>query len=177
MVRTMDALPLLAEAKLAPPRLRPELLSRPRVAAALDAGGGAALTLVSAPPGYGKTTAVRAWCAGTRAALAWVTLDARDNDPVLFWTYVATAVDRVREGLGRGALRRLGSADPNVQSAVEDLANGIAAFGEPFVLVLDDVQTVTGPECTATLDLLLERLPPNARLVLITRVDPALRLA
>src|SRR5262245_55892100 len=175
--RSADVLRPLAEAKLSAPRLRPDLLPRPRVVDALDAGDGAALTLVSAPPGYGKTTAVRAWCAGTRTALAWVTLDARDNDPVRFWTYVATAVDRVRDGLGRGALQRLKAADAPIDGAVDELANGIAAFGERLVVVLDDAQAVTDAECNASVDQFLELLPAAARLVLITRADPALRLA
>ena len=70
---------------------------------------GAALTLVAAPAGYGKTTAVRAWTADRDAALAWVTLDAGDNDPVRLWTYLAAAIDRIRPDLGRRALRRLGA--------------------------------------------------------------------
>ncbi|MGH7480590.1 MAG: hypothetical protein ACRELV_00415, partial [Longimicrobiales bacterium] len=65
--RAADEAPPLAEAKLAPPRLRPEALDRPRLSAALDAGRGVPLTLVAAPAGYGKTTAVRAWAAECRA--------------------------------------------------------------------------------------------------------------
>ena len=100
----------LVEAKLAVPSVGHRLVDRPRVRRALDAGRDASRTLVAAPAGYGKTTAVRDWCASLDAALAWVVLDADDNDPVLLWRYVATAVDRVRPGLGRGALRRLGAA-------------------------------------------------------------------
>src|SRR6185436_6461174 len=96
--RTGDGADLwpLAEAKLAAPRPRAGLVDRPRILRALDAGADAALTLVAAPPGFGKSTAVRTWCAGRSAAYAWVTLDARDNDPVRLWTYIATAVDRIR---------------------------------------------------------------------------------
>jgi LuxR family transcriptional regulator, maltose regulon positive regulatory protein len=57
-------LPPLAEAKLAAPRARVGLVDRPRILRALDAGEEAALTLVAAPAGYGKTTAVRAWPRG-----------------------------------------------------------------------------------------------------------------
>src|ERR1700754_4612449 len=93
-------LPPLAEAKLLPPLARRGLVDRPRITASLDAGRDAALTLVSAPAGYGKTTAVRAWAGARVPALAWVTLDANDNDPVRLWTYVASAVARVRSDLG-----------------------------------------------------------------------------
>jgi LuxR family transcriptional regulator, maltose regulon positive regulatory protein len=103
-------LPPLAEAKLAAPRQRAEIVQRPRLRKALDGGEGAALTLVAAPAGYGKTTAVRDWCAIRQVPLAWVTLDVGDNDPARLWRYVATAVDRVRQGLGRGALQRLTTA-------------------------------------------------------------------
>jgi ATP/maltotriose-dependent transcriptional regulator MalT len=103
--------------------------------------------------------------------------DAYDNDPVRLWRYAATAVDRVRGGLGRPALQRLGVAGAPIENAVDELMNGIAAFGEQLVLVLDDLQTVTDQGSLASIDYALEHLPPTARLILITRTDPALRLA
>jgi ATP/maltotriose-dependent transcriptional regulator MalT len=172
-----DMPPVLVEAKLAIPSVRHGVVDRTRVRRALDAGRDASLILVAAPAGYGKTTAVRAWCASRDAALAWVTLDAGDNDPVLLWRYVATAVDRVCSRLGRGALRRLGVAGSPVEVAVDELMNGVAAMGSELVVVLDDLQAVTGRECLSSIDYALSHLPPNAHVVLITRVDPALRLA
>ena len=172
-----EELPPLAEAKLAAPRLRRGMVHRPRLGHALEAGVEAALTLVAAPAGYGKTTAVRAWAEDSGSALAWVTLDAGDNEPARLWTYVATAVDRVRNGLGRRALNRLRAPGIAVEVAVDEVMNGIAEFGRPFTLVLDELQTVTDTECLASLDYAIERLPPSARLIVITRADPALELA
>lgn len=166
----------LVEAKLSAPRHRTGMVDRRQIAEALDASQEALLTLVAAPPGYGKTTAVRAWCAGRPAPFAWVTLDAGDNDPVRLWRYVATALDRVRQGVGARALRRLSLQAGAVESAVDELMNGIATFGEELVLVLDDVQAVTDDECLASIDLALQHLPANARLIMLTRIDPALRL-
>jgi LuxR family transcriptional regulator, maltose regulon positive regulatory protein len=165
------------EAKLAAPSRRAGTVLRPRIMHALDAGEGSALTLLAAPAGYGKTTAVRDWCASRQAAFAWVTLDAGDIDPVRLWTYAATAVDRVRAGLGRGALQRLRVPGAGIETAVDELMNGVAAFGEELVLVLDDLQSVTDAECLASVDYALEHLPATARLIAITRTDPALRLA
>ncbi len=167
----------LAEAKLAAPRQRSGLVVRRDVLRALEAGEEAVLTLVAAPAGYGKTTAVRAWCAGAEAPLAWVTLDAGDNDPVRLWTYVATAVDRIRQGLGRQALRRLRTVGGPIENPVDELMNGMADFGERLVLVLDDVHAVTDSECLASIDYALERLPANVRLIMLTRIDPQLGLA
>ena len=148
-----------------------------RLLRALDAADGAPLTLVSAPPGYGKTTAVRAWCASRETALAWVTLDAGDNDSTRLWTYVSTAVDRVRSGLGRRALQRLRMDGTAIEAAVDELANGIGTYGEELVIVLDDLQAVTDEACLASIDHFLDHLPASSRVVVITRVDPGLRLA
>jgi ATP/maltotriose-dependent transcriptional regulator MalT len=169
--------PPLAEAKLAAPTLRRATVDRPRITQALDAVPDAALTLVAAPAGYGKTTAVRAWCATTAAALAWVTIDVGDNDLSRLWRHVATAVDRVRPGLGRRALRRLDVAGGSVDAAVDELMNGIAVFRQPLILVLDDLHAVTSDECLASIDHALTHRPSNARLILVTRVDPDLNLA
>jgi LuxR family maltose regulon positive regulatory protein len=167
----------LVQAKLAVPSVRHGVVDRPRVSRALDAGRAVSLTLVAAPAGYGKTTAVRAWCARREAALAWVTLDDGDNDPVLLWRYVATAVDRVRPGLGRGALRRLGVPGGAVEVAIDELMNAIVALGGELVVVLDDLDAVVSVECLASIDHALGRLPSNLHMVLLARVDPALRLA
>ncbi|HET9737610.1 MAG TPA: hypothetical protein VFP78_05765, partial [Solirubrobacteraceae bacterium] len=168
----------LAEAKLAAPRPHAHgTVPRPRLSAALDRGAGMPLTLVAAPAGYGKTTAVRDWCGSRRAPVAWISLDAGDNDPVRLWLYVATAVDRVREGLGRLALQRLRATGGGIQHGVDELMNGIAAFGDELVVVLDDVQAVDNPDCLGSLDYAVEHLPPNARVIAISRADPALRLA
>ena len=153
------------------------MVRRPRLEQAFETGAEAALTLVAAPAGYGKTTAVRAWAEHSGSALAWVTLDAGDNESARLWTYVATAVDRIRDGLGRRALKRLRSSGLGVEAAVDELMNGIADFGRPVTLVLDDLQTVTDTDCLASLSYAIEQLPATARLVAITRADPALELA
>lgn len=176
-VVTTDGRGPLAEAKLAAPRQRSGMLVRARVAQILDAGAEAAVTLVAAPAGYGKTTAVRSWAASAEAPLAWVTLDAGDNDPSRLWTYVATAVDRIRGGLGRRALKRLDLAGAPIETVVDELLNAVADFGSELTIVLDDLHAVTDRECLASIDYAIEHLPPSARLILLTRADPGLPLA
>ncbi len=153
------------------------MLDRARVREALGARNDGGLTLVAAPAGYGKTTAVRGWLASQDAAFAWVTLDAADNDPVRLWRYVATALDRVRSGLGRRALQRLSVTGSSIEDAVDELLNGAAAFEDRLVIVLDDVHAVTDTECRRSLDHAISHLPVNVSLILISRADPALALA
>ena len=168
---------LLAEAKLAAPRQRAGTVRRPRLERALESGADAALTLVAAPAGYGKTTAVRAWYATSGGALAWVTLDAGDNEPARFWTYVATAVDRITQRARASSPAPPRSQAMSIDVAIDEIMNGIADYGQAFTLVLDDLQTVTDRDCLSSLDYAIERLPVNARLIVLTRVDPALELA
>jgi LuxR family transcriptional regulator, maltose regulon positive regulatory protein len=172
-----DLAPPIAEAKLAAPRLRTNAVPRPAILDALDGIHEAEVALVAAPPGYGKTTVVRSWCAQREAALAWVTLDAGDNDPARLWTYVATAADRVRNGLGRGALQRLMVPGASIEFAVDALMNSLATFDQELVIVLDDLHEVTDTECLSSIDHALERLPSSVHFVVITRTDPALELA
>ena len=152
------------------------MVRRPRLEQLLETGADAALTLVAAPAGYGKTTAVRAWYESSDSALAWVTLDAGDNEPARFWAYVSTAVDRIRNGLGRRALHRLRSPGMAIEAAIDEVMNGIADYGQAVTLVLDDLQTVTDRDCLASLDYAIHRLPANARVIVLTRADPALPL-
>lgn len=175
-LRPATELPPLAEWKLAAPRLRRGALQRARIVKTIDGAADAALTLVVAPAGYGKTTAVRAWCETSDAACAWVTLDALDNDPARLWTYVAEAVDRVRHGLGSRTLRRLRDDSFGIEDALDELMNGIASLGGELTIVLDDAQQVKDQECLASIRYAIERLPPAARLIMITRAAPALGL-
>jgi LuxR family maltose regulon positive regulatory protein len=82
------------------PRTRPDRLARSRLLRRLDEELGRALVLVCTPAGFGKTTLLADWAAGTTLPVAWLSLDADDNDPSRFWRYVATALDRVVGGLG-----------------------------------------------------------------------------
>lgn len=81
----IEQTPPLAETKLAAPRQQGGIVRRPRLLGMLDAADEAALTLVSAPPSYGKTNGVRAWCASTEASTSWVMIDVLAAAVDLVW--------------------------------------------------------------------------------------------
>ncbi len=98
-------MPLL-KTKLYIPAARSRLVPRPRLIERLDEGvRSAKLTLISAPAGFGKTTLLSEWIhgRGTDVAsavtpplqVAWLSLDAGDNDPTRFWAYVVAALQTV----------------------------------------------------------------------------------
>src|SRR5215472_15618104 len=95
------------EPKLMPPRIHPGMLRRARLLETLGGDDGTSLTVLNAGVGYGKTTLVRSWCVERPEAVIWMTLDAADDDPIRLWTHLATAVERLDDGLGRGALSAL----------------------------------------------------------------------
>src|SRR5690348_8158066 len=105
----------LLETKLHVPRWRRSLVARPRLSERLSRGTQSALTLVSAPAGFGKTTLLAEWLAVAAAggrSVAWLSLDQRDNDPALFWTYVVAALNTGSPGGGAGALSLLQPPQP-----------------------------------------------------------------
>ena len=88
------------------------MVSRPRLIERLDQGTERKLTLVSAPPGFGKTTLLAEWLAASPANerhTAWVSLEHSYNAPSLFWAYFITALQTVHSGLGESALSLLRS--------------------------------------------------------------------
>ncbi|MGZ4224392.1 MAG: LuxR C-terminal-related transcriptional regulator [Solirubrobacteraceae bacterium] len=165
------------EAKIALPRVQPGMLRRSRLLEIVDGHGGAALTVVNAPVGYGKTTFLRLWCIERSEAVIWMTLDAADDDPVRLWMHLATAVERLGEGLGRRALMCLGVRGAPVETAVDELMNGLVAYGRPVAIVLDDLHAVGSERSLRSIAHAIERLPGNARLLAATRSDPEIGVA
>ena len=171
--------PLLST-KLHVPRRRRGLVPRTRLSERLDRGGEVALTLVSAPAGFGKTTLLTEWLTAAATdgrSTAWLSLDQRDNDPVVFWTYLLSALQRTAHGVGGGALALLQSSQASMEEVLATLVNDLNAATDDVVLVLDDYHVVTARDVHDGMAFLLEHLPPQIHLVLGTRADPALPLA
>ena len=177
---TAETVPLplrVIEPKLMLPRVHPGMLRRARLHEILDRDPGAALTVVDAGVGYGKTTLLRLWCIERPEPVVWMTLDAADDDPVRLWTHLATAVERLGEGLGGRALMCLGVRGVPVETAVDELMNGLVAYGQPITVVLDDLHAVGSERSLRSIGHAIERLPANARVLASTRSDPAISLA
>ncbi len=149
----------LLSTKLTSPRLRSSLVSREQLLARLDEGLEHKLTLLSAPAGFGKTTLVSEWIA-TRSErhdsppVAWVSLDAGDNDPVRFWRYVITACQVFDPAVGESTLALLHmSRRPSLESVLATFINELATFINELaqlayrgVLVLEDYHVITAPQ-------------------------------
>jgi LuxR family maltose regulon positive regulatory protein len=161
-----------------PPRVHAGTLRRARLFELLDAeGASTGLTVVAAGVGYGKTTLVRSWCVERPEPVIWITLDRADDDPVRLWTHLATATERLGEGFGRRALTCLAVRGAPIETAVEEMVNGLVAYGRPVTIVVDDLHEVKSEASLRSVARAIELLPANARVLASTRADPAFGLA
>ncbi|HEY3231123.1 MAG TPA: LuxR C-terminal-related transcriptional regulator [Roseiflexaceae bacterium] len=165
--------------KLYVPRPRALLVSRARLLERLAQGMAGALTLVSAPAGFGKTTLLAQWLAQSGTPVAWLSLESADNDPVRFLSYLIAALQRLDQRVGTTALALLHTPQPAPpETLLAVLTNDLVSReGADFALVLDDYQVIEAPPIHRALAYLLEHLPPQLHLILATRADPPLPLA
>jgi LuxR family maltose regulon positive regulatory protein len=160
-----------------PPPRRDELV-RARLVEHLTSGTRGPLTLVAAPAGFGKTSLVSTWRAGCPAAVAWLALESGDSDLARFLRYVIAALRTIKANLGTGVLATLRSLQrPAAESLMALLINELAVLSEEIVLVLDDYHVIEEPAIHQALAYLLDHLPSQLHLVIVTRADPPLPLS
>ncbi|WP_423835943.1 AAA family ATPase [Streptomyces endophytica] len=167
----------LLDAKLTVPAAPRAHVPRHRLLDGLSAGAAGPLTLVTGPAGTGKTTLAAAWArsGGPPGPVAWLTLDAYDRTPGVFWSYVVEALRRALPRLpdGIGMPSSPGEAGT---SLLTRLAAATERLPAPVVLVLDGFEKVAGRRVPAGLEFLLDHAGPLWRLVITSRVDPLLPL-
>ena len=139
-------------------------------------GGPARVTVVSAPPGSGKTVLLRSWIsqAGLGDCAAWVATGREERDPQRFWLSVLSALRLTAPG---SALVQALTAAPDLDgwAVTERLLADLAPLADRLWLVIDDVHEL-GPDALRQLELLVMRAPPGLRFVLATRHDVRLGL-
>ena len=169
---------LLLITKFSAPPTHANLIARPRLIAQLIAGLDHPLTLISAPPGFGKTSLLSQWVQHSALPVSWVTLDEADNDPVRFWHSLIAALQLAHPQLSSRPLAALQSSQQAaIESTVTALINTLTALPEPFALLLDDYHLIETPIIHQSLAFLLDHLPARMRLVIASRADPPLPLA
>lgn len=170
----------LLTTKLYFPTIRHNWVSRPRLVRRLKKDLSGPLTLIAAPAGYGKTALMSEWhdTAGSQIPVAWISLDANDNYLTRFWFYLISALDAIQPDMVTDPLVMLETPQmPSIESLLTLLINDIFTFSIDLILALDDLHVITDPEIFQSLNFLLEHMPPNLHLVLLTRADPPLTLS
>ncbi|MEP0807453.1 MAG: LuxR family transcriptional regulator [Chloroflexota bacterium] len=165
-------------AKLHPPAPRAAQVERPTLQTRLTRGLQDKVTIVSAPPGFGKTTLLSAWLAANpNARAAWYSLDEDDNDPARFFAYLAASLRNIQPDSVRTLDSLLETVSPNPRELVAALLNDLAeTISGDVTLVLDDYHHVTQQSIHDALAYLIDHLPHTLHLVFISRADPPLPL-
>ena len=171
----MAAVSPLPTTKLLPPRVPVRALARPRLNELLSEGTASTLTLVSAPPGFGKTTLLAEWAAGgvPLGPVCWVGLDEDDNARGRMWRAIGAAVAEAVPVLGEQSVEA-GARTPIDTATL--LINRVAQLETPVVLILDDVHSVDERSTVGDIAHLIKLAPPQLRIVLSTRSDPPIPL-
>ncbi|HEX6662688.1 MAG TPA: LuxR C-terminal-related transcriptional regulator [Gaiellaceae bacterium] len=164
------------ESKIRAPVVRPEAVRRTGLVNRLRAATTVSVTTVVAPAGYGKTTLLAQWAERDGRRFAWVTLDARDNDPVVLLRHISAALEH-DEALPQALIGALMTPGPSIwTAALPRLAEELARRG-PIVLVLDDFNVLRSRESLETVRALIEDEVEGSMLVVAGRTSPRLPLA
>ncbi|WP_420631023.1 LuxR C-terminal-related transcriptional regulator [Candidatus Leptofilum sp.] len=175
----------LLQTKLTLPRLRTNPVVRPRLLDQLNTAVSAEgtihpkLTLITGPAGYGKTTLATQWIAQMERPVAWLSLDASDNDEARFLAYFFAAIGTVREEIGEAALARLTTTYlyNETEAILTALLNDLAMGEETAVIVLDDYHLITAPAVHEAVTFILQNMPVQMHLIITSRSEPPLPLA
>ena len=177
MIRSTVRLPFEPlESKLRPPRTSGRGIPRSALVEQLNHARDTAIVMLCAGPGYGKTTALAQWALSTEQPFAWVSVDQHDNDPIVLLTYVAVALDRVAS-IDPGVFEALASPGVSVEATVVPrLGAALASLDQPVVLALDDVHTISNPQCIDAIVALAGHVGEGSQLALSARDGSALPL-
>src|SRR5680860_551498 len=168
---------VVLESKLRPAPIRRGWVERRALRDQLVDAADRKIVLVSAPIGYGKTSLLAQWRRDPREArpFAWLTVDASDNEPLRFCTYLIEAIrqvePRIGDNLGNLLIRRRVSLRGAV---IPQLLDELAILPRRIVIVLDDFSQLTERLCHEAIDEFVENLPSTTKLVISTRSDPPL---
>ncbi|WP_379151089.1 LuxR C-terminal-related transcriptional regulator [Paenibacillus sp. sgz5001063] len=168
----------IVSTKLYIPPARSKIVVRQRLLERLNESLQGKLTVLSASAGYGKTTLASAWLSVCGRRAGWLSLDAGDNDPASFLTYLCAACRTIGVNIGEGVFAALQSPHPPpIESLLTTLLNEITSTSEPSILVLDDYHLIDSKTVNEAVAFLIEHLPPQMHLVISTRQDPVLPLS
>ncbi len=168
----------MIKAKLHVPSINQNIISREDLAAKLFPAKDCKLTLVTAPAGYGKTTAVLDWLNTCGLPFAWLSLDTADNNPASFWQYMCASLEDIASGLSQDTAPVLSSQELiKAGIHIDVLLERLSSVPFDFLLVLDDLHLISEPTILEGLSRLIDHLPPKMHLVFISRTEPPLDLS
>lgn len=135
------------------------------------------VTLISAPAGFGKSTIVSEWIHQSHLRVAWLSVDASDNDLKRFARYLLATIHLQESGIAKDLEESLvGDKDISTESFATLLVNELARLEKELIVVFDDFHVITNSSILELVSFLIEYAPPHFHVVLLSRHDPDLPL-
>ncbi|ROS00225.1 ATP/maltotriose-dependent transcriptional regulator MalT [Sinobacterium caligoides] len=177
----------MLKTKLYTPRASLHAVERPQLNKQLAAAAHNSVSIVCAPAGYGKTTAVASWLRAREEATAWLSLDAYDDEPYRFWHYLCAALQTIDNSLAQKATSLLDSyqqvtksfdADEVLTLLINDLVDYLEADNTPehIYFALDDYHHIRNESIHRSMAFLLKYIPHGMHIILCTRQQPKIEL-
>jgi LuxR family maltose regulon positive regulatory protein len=167
------------QTKIHRPMLSVDVIERPDLIERLNQGQNRALTLISTPAGFGKSTLVNQWVEGLDGdwCSAWFSVDQSDNDLRVFLLYVVNAIRLVEPDSCRESLTLIQMDElPEPEILARVFINDVMVLRKPLLMVVDDFHCINNPKIGRFLTVALSYPPPSLHWVILTRRDPAISL-
>jgi LuxR family transcriptional regulator, maltose regulon positive regulatory protein len=164
------------DAKIQVPNLRTGTVSRTGLVNRLRAATSSTVVTVTAPAGYGKTTLLAQWAARDSRPFAWVSIDDRDNDPVVFLRHFAASLGRFVP-VERRVQQSLSSPRPSALGSTLAHLGAVLRSAPPIVVVLDDCNLIRSRDSLNVVSTIVDSTPNGSLVVLSGRSAPRLRVA
>jgi LuxR family maltose regulon positive regulatory protein len=162
----------ILKTKLYAPRLRGDLVPRPRLIEKINRGVQGKLVLVTAPAGFGKSTLLAEWAEQAEMPVVWLSLDRTDNHPHMFFSYFIASIQTRFPGFGESIQAALNShASPFLYSLVNALINEITELNRPCAIVLDDFHRIVDPIAVNAVCHLVDHQPPQLHILIASRSE------
>lgn len=168
----------ILKTKCSVPILSKQLLPRRIANHRLEGSLNHKLTLITAPAGYGKTSTVLKWLQDSSLPTAWLSIDTGDNDALVFWRYFCAALESIAPDITKDTpyvfeSQELFKANVHLNILIEILS----CTASDIIFVLDDLHLISNPAVLDGLSHFIAYMPSNMHLILISRVEPRLKLA
>jgi LuxR family maltose regulon positive regulatory protein len=168
-LRTVAHLPVpLVASKVTPPVPRPGSVTRTALIDWLGAKADVPIIAVVAPAGYGKTTLLRQWAEHDPRPFAWLSVDARDNDPAVLLTYLAAAIDQIVP-VDPGVFRSLSAPHSDLSTVVPRVLQACGPPSQSAGLVIDDLHLLDDDSCGNLIADVVDRMPAGWQVALAGR--------
>jgi LuxR family maltose regulon positive regulatory protein len=177
MIKT-QGLPII-RTKIMIPALRRRIVHRLQLIDRIEKGLEQGFVLVSAPPGFGKTTLVADWANGKSKQVIWLSLDPSDNDLNVINRYLTALLENRFPSIQPLLADYIPDGNPEhvFNALLITLINACSDPENEIFIVLDDYHLIQNKQMHDSLSFVLEHMPPYLHLILITRKDPPIPLA